>query len=104
MRLAPNLAYMNFSTFHRARLINGHRAYWPDGYWDLERAMEHFPENNLLQRLRDRGATHVTVNCRLFSEPRRCAPLLEIMDKLPELERISSSTLEEFEVRLYRLP
>lgn len=101
MEMFPNFTYMYFSTFHGARLINGHSGYWPAGYTSLEADIWRFPERNLLSRLRERGATHITVNCKFFPDQGRCATLLDIMDGMPELRRISAATWEGAEVRLY---
>jgi hypothetical protein len=103
MEVGPNFTYMYFSTFHWARLINGQSGYAPASYAELERDMEAFPEGDLLDRLRRQGATHVTVNCRLFSKPWRCPPLLETLDGVPELQLISAGQWEGADVRLYAL-
>lgn len=103
MEAVPNFAYMYFSTFHWARLINGQSGYMPASYTDLERDMEYFPGRNGLARLRERGATHITVNCKLFAKPLRCAPLLGVMDAMPELQLISTGRWEGRDVRLYAI-
>src|SRR5687768_13047100 len=44
MPVASTVAYMYFSTFHRARLINGYSGYFPAGYGELRGEMDHhFP-------------------------------------------------------------
>jgi len=103
MESVPNFAYMYFSTFHWARLINGQSGYSPPGYDELARDIEYFPERNLLERLRQRGATHITVNCRLFSKPWRCPTLLKVIDGMPELQLISGGKWEAADVRLYAI-
>jgi len=97
-----NEAYMYFSTSHWARLINGHSAYLPKGYLELQGAMAHFPgDKTVLQRLREHGTTHITLNCRFV--PGNCEPLLNALDEMPELERIASEKWERADVRLYQL-
>jgi hypothetical protein len=102
MQPVPNFAYMYFSTYHGARLINGISGYSPADYGRLEQEMEGFPNNGLLEELQELGVTHITVNCRLFPDPARCAAVLEAMDSLPELEKMSTATWEGLDVRLYR--
>ena len=99
----PNFAYMYFSTFHWARLINGQSGHFPMGYTTLVEEMKEFPRPDLLVELRKRGATHITVNCKLFSKPNRCPGLIERMDAIPELQLISSGRWEGAEVRLYEI-
>ncbi|MBA2305969.1 MAG: hypothetical protein H0W08_25530 [Acidobacteria bacterium] len=103
MEPEPAFLYMYFSTSHWARLINGHSGYFPAGYEDLERDMEYFPQRDLLNRLKQQGATHITVNCRLFRYPWRCPNLLGVMDGMPELRLMSAATWEGAEVRLYEV-
>jgi hypothetical protein len=101
--LAASVAQMYFSTFHGARLINGYSGYYPAGYDEFKLAMDNFPTVPLLAELRRRGATHVTVNCRLFRFPSLCTAMLETMDTMPVFERISDARWEGAEVRLYKL-
>ena len=102
MGTVPDFAYMYFSTFHWARLINGRSGHAPAAYAGLERAAEEFPGNDLLPRLRERGATHLTVNCGMFFADRaNCPPLLDALDRSQELERITTGKWQGEEVRLY---
>jgi hypothetical protein len=101
--VAATVAGMYFSTFHWARLINGYSGYFPAGYGDLKGEMEHFPTKPALAELRQRGATHITVNCRLFSDRAKCAAVLAAMEEMPELVRISEARWEGADVRLYQL-
>lgn len=99
----PNFSYMYFSTFHWARLINGQSGHFPAGHTTLVDDMQSFPTGDLLQRLRERGATHITVNCKLFSKRWRCPALLVRMDDMQELQLISSARWEGADVRLYEI-
>ena len=103
MQVTSTVACMYFSTFHWAQLINGYSGHFPAGYEELKGGMEHFPTRPLLVELRQRGATHITVNCRLFSDRTNCAAVLTAMDEMPELVRISAAHWEGAEVRLYQL-
>ena len=96
-----NIAYMYFSTFHWARLINGYSGYVPESFQGLESAMDDFPTPDLVHRLRAMGATHITVNCR-FMHPDRCAATLEGLDNMDDLKVIAKGRWQGAEVRLYR--
>jgi hypothetical protein len=99
----PSFSYMYFSTFHWARIINGQSGHFPAGHTTLVDEMESFPTEYLLRQLRERGATHITVNCALYSRPWHCRSVLERMDALPQFELISSAKWEGAEVRLYEI-
>ena len=101
--VAATVACMYFSTFHWARLINGYSGNFPAGYGNLKGEMDLLPTTPLLAQLRQRGATHITVNCRLFSDRSKCAAVLAAMDDMPELVRIADARWEGAEVRLYTL-
>ena len=103
MEGAANFTYMYFSTFHWARLVNGQSGYMPASYTDLEQDMEDFPRGRLIERLRERHTTHLTVNCALFPEPWRCGELLAAIERMPELQLVTRGWWEGAEVRLYRL-
>jgi hypothetical protein len=103
MPVASTVAYMYFSTSHWARMINGYSGNFPAGYGELRGEMEHFPTKPLLADLGQRGVTHVTVNCRFFSDRTKCATVLAAMDQMPELVRISDARWEGADVRLYKL-
>jgi len=65
--------------------------------------MEYFPERNLVNRLKERGTTHITVNCKLFRYPWRCPNLLKVMDAMPDFRLLTTTQWEGAEVRLYEL-
>ena len=93
--------YMYFSTFHGARLINGQSGHFPRDYGVLADEMRQFPTPYLIERLRRKGATHLTVNCR-FLQPLECATLLQKLDRVDEIQLVTQGKWQGVDVRLYR--
>ena len=62
--------------------------------------MKAFPDASTLQLLRERGATHVTINCLFY---RGCGNLLERAERMPDLRPVSSEIWQARPVRLYEL-
>ena len=59
--------YIYFSTFHWARLINGYSGFSPDSYIKLQYSLEPiFPSDAAVDMLRQRGVTHLTINCAMY--------------------------------------
>ena len=103
MPAASSVADMYFSTSHWARLVNGDSGYWPASYTALKNDMDAFPTQALLAQLRQRRATHISVNCRLFADPSTCGCVLAAVEEMPDLQRVSSARWEGADVRLYKL-
>lgn len=97
------IAYMYFSTTHWARLVNGYSGYLPEPYIILRRELEGFPRGDTLARLKRQGATHVTVNCRLFARPGECREIIATLDGSPDVSLVSAGKWEAMDVRLYAL-
>lgn len=94
--------YMYFSTRHWARLLGGYSGY--PGYADaLIDGWNAFPSPAATGLFRRAGATHLTYNCALETNPGRCAATLDILSRDPALERIASERWEKAEVQLYRI-
>ena len=98
-----DVAYMYFSTTHWARMLNGYSGYLPEPYLNVRHALAGFPEGDSLARLKREGATHVTVNCRLFTTPGVCEKMIANLDSSPEVALVSAGTWEKMDVRLYAL-
>ena len=58
--------HMYLSLWHWARLVNRYSGHAPHGYGRFHAAMLAFPDDATMAALRERGVTHVTVNCALF--------------------------------------
>ena len=98
--LVMDTPYMYFSIWHGAQLINGYSGHLPPDRFDFLRDMLAFPDPSTLQILRDRGATHVTINCVFY---RGCRELLERVRRTPDLRLISSEIWQARPVELYEL-
>jgi hypothetical protein len=97
--------YIYFSTFHWARLINGYSGFSTDSYIKLQYSLEPiFPSDAAVGMLRQRGATHLTINCAMYRRRNwDCDSALGRLDALTSLELVSSTKWEGETVRLYRL-
>jgi hypothetical protein len=92
---------MYFSVWHWANLVNGYSGHYPPGQIELEVALKPFPDPPTVTLLRERGTTHVSVNCALYRAG--CDNLLERMDALPDFRLVSSGKWDGQVVRLYEL-
>jgi hypothetical protein len=106
MGLSPDTSFMTdtphmyFSIWHGAELINGYSGHSPPGYGEFQEAMRSFPDASTIKLLRERGATHVTVNCFLYDHCRR---LLTRIRRTRDLELIADTIWQDRPVRLYAL-
>ena len=100
-RFTPNVPFMYFSLWHWAQMLNGYSGHSPPGQADFEVALRSFPDENAVDLLRARGATHVTVNCALYRGG--CDELLTIVDASPAFRVVSSGKWQGAPVRLYEL-
>jgi hypothetical protein len=96
-----NVPFMYFSLWHWANLINGYSGHYPEGQVELEVALKPFPAPPTIDLLRERGATHVSVNCALYRWG--CEALLDEVDRRPELRLVTSTRWQGQPVRLYEL-
>lgn len=103
MRYGWNIAYMYFSTKHWAKLVNGYSGFLPDSFADLQNALAAFPRPETLTRLRQHGATHVTVNCSFWGSDEVCAPVLAALDANRDVRLVTRARWQGSEVRLYVL-
>jgi hypothetical protein len=96
-----NVPFMYFSIWHWAQLVNGYSGHYPDGQLELEIALYKFPDAESIRLLRERGTTHVSVNCALYRGG--CERLLEEVDAVPDLHLVASGRWQSQPVRLYEL-
>jgi hypothetical protein len=94
--------YMYFSTRHWARMLGGYSGFIPIDD-TLEQGLRTFPSAESIERLRLRGATHLTYNCGLEQRQNRCAAVFQFLDGSAALELVANRLWEGAEVRLYRL-
>jgi len=106
MGLSPDANFMTdtphmyFSIWHGAQLINGYSGYGPPGHGEFLDAMRAFPDASTIELLRERGTTHVTVNCFFYS---RCRRLLSRVEKTRDLRLVAETTWHGRPVQLYEL-
>lgn len=106
MGLSPHATFMTdtphmyFSIWHGAQLINGYSGHGAPGYTAFLTAMQAFPDPWTIQLLRERGTTHVTINCAFYSG---CGRLLARARRTPELRLLSSVEWQGRPVELYEL-
>ena len=93
--------YMYFSIAHGARMVGGYSGFFPDSFIRLQREVEDFPSAASLDALRRAGATHITVNCRLWGVP--CPRVIRGLEATPGVSPVASGRWEGAEVRLYAL-
>jgi hypothetical protein len=98
--LLMDTPYMYFSIWHGAQLINGYSGHLPPDHFNFLITMEAFPDPSTIELLRQRGTTHVTINCFFY---RGCRGLVARANRAPDLRPVSSTLWEGREVQLYEL-
>jgi len=98
---AFNAPYMYFSTWHWLPMVNGYSGFIPESYHQLIKRLTTFPSDDALAALRERGVTHVTVNCGLMYPG--CTELLHETRFKQSLRLITDTTWEGQPVHLYEL-
>jgi hypothetical protein len=96
-----NTSYMYFSLWHGANMVNGYSGFMPPSYAELAHAVPGFPTDAGLTLLKERGVTHVTVNCALYRG--ECPQVLQALDGRPELRRVSEGRWEGRPAVVYKL-
>jgi hypothetical protein len=99
--LDDNLIYMYFSVWHGAALVNGYSGFFPPDYADVARGLVGFPDADAFRLLRQRGVTHVTVNCAFYGN--RCDTILNVLDGMPDVRPVAQAKWERYSVHLYEL-
>jgi hypothetical protein len=98
---ADNLPFMYFSIWHGATLVNGYSGFLPPSYAALAVGLEGFPDDPALKLLRERGVTHVTINCAFYGN--RCETVVEAVDASRAFRRVVMGQWEERPVHVYEL-
>lgn len=96
-----NTAYMYFSTKHWARLVNGYSGFVPPSYHELLRSTAGFPDAKSLAALRERGVSHISVNCYFYRSSAVCRSVLEMLDSNPEVTLLVAGQWQGQQSRLY---
>lgn len=99
--IARNLPYMYFSVWHGAAMVNGYSGFIPPGYSEFVQGLAGFPNADTLARLRQRGVTHVTVNCALSRGG--CQAVLDACAASPGLRPLIHARWQGSPVHLYEL-
>jgi len=104
--IAPDVAlepiYMYFSTFHWHPIANGYSGFSPPAYGQLLHRMEHFPDDDSLAAIHERGVEYVIVHGAFF-KPDAYRELIAAMDQRPDLQYESHTRWEASETRMYRV-
>jgi hypothetical protein len=81
-------------------LVNGYASYFPEGYADTRRALNTFPEEESLEKMRELGAEYMILHPGLYDEDGEDGEArVRAADENPELERITGAG----DAILYRL-
>ncbi len=96
-----NLPFMYFSVSHWTPMVNGYSGFIPASYATVAPVLRDFPRGNTVAALRDRGVTHVTVNCGLSD--RGCEETVNLIRQHGELRLIAEARWQGESVQLYRL-
>jgi hypothetical protein len=99
--LDDNLIYMYFSVWHGAAMVNGYSGFFPPDYTDVARGLAGFPDADAFRLLRQRGVTHVTVNCAFYGN--RCDTILNVLDAMPDIRPLVQAKWEGRPVHVYEL-
>jgi hypothetical protein len=99
--IGRNLPYMYFSVWHGSAMVNGYSGFVPPDYPEFARGLAGFPDESSLVRLRQRGVTHVTVNCALARGP--CDAVLDACAAASGLRFVMQARWEGSAVYVYRL-
>ena len=96
--LDDNLIYMYFSVWHGAAMVNGYSGFFPPDYADVIKGLAGFPDADAFGLLRQRGVTHVTVNCAFYGN--RCDTILETLDAMPLVRPLAHAKWEQLPVHV----
>lgn len=98
---AFNTSYMYFSIWHGASMVNGYSGFLPPSYEELAKGLSSFPSAASIALLRERGVTHVTLNCALYRDD--CSPMLRAFDSQPALRRVTEGRWQGAPSVMYQL-
>jgi hypothetical protein len=102
-RYTPGIPYMYFSLWHWKPIVNGYSGNYPRSAMVLEEIMQGFPDERAIGALKASGVTHVTVNCALYVQRNRCAPMIAKLDTSPQFRQVMRARWQGFDVVLYEL-
>jgi hypothetical protein len=96
-----NTHYMYFSLWHGANMVNGYSGFLPPSYEELARVAGAFPSESVTAFLKQRGVTHVTVNCAFYRD--ECPQILQAFDGQASLRRVTEGRWQGAPSVLYQL-
>ena len=96
-----NIPFMYFSLWHWAPMVNGYSGFIPKSYTTLAQDLRDFPRGNTVAALRQRGVTHVTVNCALGHEG--CEETMSLMRQSTHLRLLSEARWQGGPVQLFEI-
>lgn len=96
-----NLPFMYFSLWHWRPMVNGYSGFSPRSYGTLVADTSAFPDPGAIAALRQRGVTHVTVNCGLGYAG--CEDLRSRARNAPRLRLVENARWNDVDVQLYEI-
>lgn len=98
-----NAAYMYFSLWHWLPMVNGYSGFIPESYTSIP-DLQDFPLGRSVAALRNRGVTHVTVNCGLrYVGSEDCETIIARIRRTPGMRLVADTLWEGARVELYEL-
>ena len=97
-----NTPFMYFSVWHWARLVNGYSGFIPPSYKEFSTAMLRFPDATSITALRQRGATHVSINCAV-GDWDRCEAVAQTARGNHALHLVTETLWMQHTVQLYEI-
>jgi hypothetical protein len=97
-----NVPFMYFSAWHWTRLVNGYSGFIPASYKEFNTAMLGFPDATSIEALRQRGATHVSINCGV-GDWDRCEAVAKAARGNQALRLVTETLWMQHTVQLYEI-
>lgn len=96
-----NIPFMYFSVWHWVPMVNGYSGFIPESYARIAPDLLQFPRGDTVATLRQRGVTHVTVNCGLGYGG--CEETMSLMQQSADLRLIKDVRWQGQPVQLFEL-
>jgi hypothetical protein len=99
-----SVVFQYFSLWHWKPMVGGYSGFLPPSYVRVRDALYDFPRHDTVGQLRQRGVTHVTLNCGLpFVVRADCDERARLIDERPDVRLVAETRWEDAPVRIYEL-